>query len=401
MFFSDLPELQPDPVLRTAREFAEDAAPGKVDLGIGIYKDEHGQASILRAVKAAELHLVETQSSKAYLTPAGDPAYTDATASLLFGDAPALREGRVRTLQTPGGTAALRVAAQFLARSRGAAKIHLPDPTWANHTTLFGDAGLTVVQYPYFERSSGTLRFDAMIDTLGKAAPGDIVLLHGCCHNPTGVDLSRAQWTQLSHLLEQRGLLPLIDLAYQGFGDGLEEDAAPLRLLAGMLPELIVASSYSKNFALYRDRAAALSIVVRPGSDADRARGHLIRVVRGLYSMPADHGAAVVRHVLTTPALRSLWSDELASMRNRVLAMRRALVQALAHEGAQGFDAIAAHRGMFSLLDVAPSQVEWLRRQHHVYLDLSGRMNVAGLTRENLAPVAKALARVLGHGEGR
>lgn len=397
MAFSDLEAVPPDPILGMAQLFADDPAPHKVDLGIGIYKDEHGTAPILRSVKAAERWLLETQATKAYLSSAGNPALNQATAQLLLGDShPALSDDRVRSVQTPGGTSALRVAADFLRTHNPGCNVWLPDPTWTNHPAIFTAAGLALAHYPYYEAATARLLFEPMVDALSRATRGDVVLLHGCCHNPTGADLNRQQWDALTELLARSGLIPLVDLAYQGFGGGLDDDAYGLRTLARELPEVIVASSYSKNFALYRERVGAVTLISRRGGYADRARAHLMRVIRPNYSMPPDHGAAVVAHVLMDAALRAAWQIELVAMSGRIHDMRRLLAQRLRGRTPRNYDFIADQRGMFTSLGLKGDAVVRLRQEHSVHISSSGRINVAGLTRSNVAHVADALVAIQG-----
>jgi aspartate aminotransferase len=395
MLFSALAPIPPDPILGMAQLFAADPSPHKVDLGIGIYKDETGAAPVLASVKAAEQQLVDQQTSKAYLSSAGNPEFNRVTAQLLLGEShPALADDRVRAVQTPGGTAALRVAADFIRTHRPSSTVWLPDPTWANHPAIFGAAGLRLARYPYYESAGARLLFDRMIDTLSRAAAGDVVVLHGCCHNPTGADLSEAQWDALAETLRRSSAIPLVDLAYQGFGAGIEADAYAVRKLARDLPEMLIASSYSKNFALYRDRAGAITLVSDRGIDADLVRAHLLRTIRTNYSMPPDHGAAVVAHILSSPAARSVWESELLTMAGRIRQMRTLLAQQLRGRTPRSYDFIAAQRGMFTSLGLTPQDVVRLRVEHSVHISSSGRINLAGLTRSNVARVADALVAV-------
>lgn len=392
--FADLAPPPPDPILGIAQIFNADRATDKVDLGIGIYKDESGEAPILASVKTAEAWLVETQTSKRYLSSAGNPEYNRLTRGLLFGEGSDVFE-RARTIQTPGGTGALRVAADFLKKLRPeGARVFIPDPTWANHNLLFTTAGHRVVVYPYYDVARGTLRFDEMMAALAGIGPGDIVLLHGCCHNPAGADPDPAQWAAIADLLERTGATPLIDLAYLGFGEGLEADAQSTRLLASRLPEVIVASSYSKNFALYRDRAGALSLIARTPTEADRAHAHLLPVVRANYSMPPDHGAAVVAHILGDTALRAQWEAEVAEMRVRIHSMRGRLSDQLAGSNTRDYGFIGRQRGMFAMLGLAQDVVERMRGEHRVYVGTGGRINIAGLTERNVSHVAAAIAAI-------
>lgn len=392
--FADLAPPPPDPILGIAQIFNADPATDKVDLGIGIYKDESGEAPILASVKTAEAWLVENQKSKRYLSSAGNPDYNRLTRALLFGAGSDIFE-RARTIQTPGGTGALRVAADFLKKLRPeGARVFIPDPTWANHNLIFTTAGHEVVVYPYYDVARGTLRFDEMMAALADIGPGDIVLLHGCCHNPAGADPDPAQWAAIAELLERAGAIPLVDLAYLGFGEGLEADAASTRLLAARLPEVIVASSYSKNFALYRDRAGALSLIAKTPGEADRAHAHLLPVVRANYSMPPDHGAAVVAHILGDAALRAQWESEVAEMRARIHRMRARLSDQLAGSNARDYGFIARQRGMFAMLGLTQDVVERMRGEHRVYVGTGGRINIAGLTERNVEHVAAAIATI-------
>jgi len=395
MLFSALAPIPPDPILGMAQLFAADPSSHKVDLGIGIYRDENGAAPVLTSVKAAEQWLLEHQASKAYLSSAGNPEFNHLTAQLLLGEShPALSDDRVRTVQTPGGTAALRVAADFIRAHRPNSTVWLPDPTWANHPAIFGAAGLKLATYPYYEAAGARLLFDRMIDALSHAEAGDVVVVHGCCHNPTGADLSEEQWDVLAGTLRRSSAVPLVDLAYQGFGVGLEGDAYSVRKLARDLPEVLIASSYSKNFALYRDRAGAITLVSGRGVDADLVRAHLLRTIRTNYSMPPDHGAAVVAHILTSPTCRPVWESELLVMSERIRQMRGLLAQQLRGRTARSYDFIATQRGMFTSLGLKAEDVVRLRVEHSIHISSSGRINVAGLTRSNVSRVAEALVAV-------
>ncbi|WP_334191688.1 amino acid aminotransferase [Pararhodobacter sp.] len=394
MLFEGLTTPSPDPILGMAARFNADPAPDKVDMGIGVYMDDHGRAPVLESVKQAEAKLLKDQSSKAYLSSAGHETYNHHIRALLLGtDHPAI--DRARTIQTPGGTGALRVAADFLQALKGACRVWIPDPTWANHRGLFAGAGHSVSTYRYLDAETGGVAFEAMMADLAPLGPGDVVILHGCCQNPTGADLTPAQWAEVGELLRARGAVPLIDIAYQGFGQGLDEDAAGLRLLADTQPEMLIASSCSKNFALYRERVGALTLVSQSVESADRALGHLLPVVRANYSMPPDHGAAVVAQILGDPDLRALWIAELTQMRERLIGVRAALAGAMNQTGGRDYGFIARNRGMFVQLDLSPAQVDYLREHEHIHLSRSGRMNVAGLNRANVARVGAAVGRLL------
>lgn len=393
MLFSELDELPPDVILGIAQAFRADSSPLKVDLGIGIYKDDQGHSPVLASVKAAEKWLVAHQSSKSYLSSAGNSEFNSAVAELLFGSGFEARyEGRIRSIQTPGGSGALRVIADFLRSTSPTSKIWLPNPSWATHQPIFAACGLTIQRYPYYEVSSGKLLFDDMCAALGSAKANDIIVLHGCCHNPTGEDLDRSQWGRVADLLEQTRATPLVDLAYQGFGDGLEEDTYAVRLLAGRVPEMLVASSCSKNFSLYRDRVGALTTIAQSRAASVTLQEHLAKAVRANYSMPPDHGASIVAHILNDTDLRVQWQEELETMRSRIAFMRRLFAQELTRSMGGDFGSLARQKGMFSLLDLSAAQIGRLRERHHVYMISTGRINVAGLTRENVARVAAGIA---------
>jgi aromatic-amino-acid transaminase len=393
--FETLSPAQPDKILALIGLFRDDPRPGKIDLGVGVYKDAAGNTPIMRAVREAEKRLYAEQTSKAYLGLAGDTGFDAAMVRLVFGADADL--SRIRAAQAPGGSGALRLVAELLKRARPDAAVWLSDPTWPNHLPLIRAAGAATREYPYFDAATGSVRFDEMLEALRRAAPGDIVLLHGCCHNPTGANLDPGQWSALADLLVQCGLFPFVDLAYQGFGDGLEEDAAGLRLLAARLPEMAVAASCSKNFSVYRDRVGAALLMGRNAAEADIAFGQLLSVARGMYSMPPDHAAAAVRIVLTDDALRADWRAELEAMRRRMVSLREGFADALRRQSNSGrFDFLARHRGMFSRLGATPEEVERLRVEHAVYMVGDGRINVAGLPEDRLDALAAAVVSVMG-----
>jgi len=393
--FETLKAAEPDKILALMEIFREDNRPGKVDLGVGVYKDNAGNTPIMHAIREAEKRLYEQQTTKTYLSPVGDRAFIAAIMKLALGDKADL--SRVRGVQAPGGSGALRVLAEVLHRARPGATVWLSDPTWPNHLPLIGATGLQTGTYPYFDGATGTVRFDAMMDALKKVRSGDIVLLHGCCHNPTGANLNRAQWSDIADLLVERGLFPFVDLAYQGFGDGLEEDAYGVRLLASRVPEMAVAVSCSKNFSVYRDRVGAALIIGRSAEEADIALGQLGGVARSLYSMPPDHAAAAVRIVLEDEALRRDWTEELEAMRLRMISLRVGFAEALRRQSnSDRFDFLARHRGMFSRLGITPEQVNRLREEHGVYIIGDSRINVAGLPQDGLDGLAAAVVQVVG-----
>ncbi|MBL8583609.1 MAG: aspartate/tyrosine/aromatic aminotransferase, partial [Rhizobiaceae bacterium] len=374
--------------------FRDDPRANKLDLGVGVYKDSAGRTPIIGAVRKAEKRLHETQDTKSYLGMAGDLAFNAAMARLVFGENADL--SRIRGCQAPGGSGALRLIAELIRRAKPGATIWLSDPTWPNHVPLLEAAGLKTRPYPYFDAATGEVTFDAMMPALAEAPAGDIVLLHGCCHNPTGADLNAAQWQAVADLVAARGLIPFVDLAYQGFGDGLDEDAYGVRLLASRVPEMLVAASCSKNFSVYRDRVGIAFILARNPAEADIAAGQIASVARGIYSMPPDHGAATVRIILEDEALRAEWRTELDAMRQRMMALREGLADALRrHTNSDRFDFITRHRGMFSRLGLTPQQVERLREEHAVYMVGDSRINVAGLREDALDRLAAAIAGVL------
>ena len=395
MLFSELDALAPDVILGIAQAFRADASPTKVDLGIGIYKDDYGQSPVLPSVKAAEKWLLDHQNSKSYLSSAGNPEFNTAILELLFGRVvEAEYEGRIRSIQTPGGSGALRVIGDFLKAVSPTTRIWLPNPTWATHQPIFAACGLSIQRYPYYDILSGNLLFDEMRESLGVAKANDVIVVHGCCHNPTGKDLELSHWSSVADIFERTRAIPLIDLAYQGFANGLEEDAHAVRFLAKRLPELFVASSCSKNFSLYRERVGALTTVAQSRDASATLQEHVARAVRANYSMPPDHGASIVAHILKNADLRVQWKDELETMRSRIASMRVRFAQELTRSAGRDYGAIAGQKGMFSLLDLSPQAIARLREKHHVYMISTGRINIAGLTRENVARVAADIAEV-------
>jgi aspartate aminotransferase len=395
--FETLELMPPDAILGLMEAFRADPRDQKIDLGVGVYKDDRGETPVLAAVKRAEERLLAQESSKSYIGPAGAEGFNAQMQALLLGDALSSRiDKRTSVVQTPGGCGALRVAAEFVLRCRPDAVIHVPDPTWANHEPLLGDAGLEIRAYPYFDRATSALRFDAMASHLGGLGPGDLVLLHGCCHNPCGADLDRAQWQAVLELAQERGFTPVVDLAYQGLGDGLEEDAFGVRLLAAELPELIVATSCSKNFGLYRERTGAIVLVSGDAKTAGSVRSQLLNVIRGIYSMPPSHGGAIVETILGDDELRADWLRELASMRERINSLRSLLVKRFADRGDAGrFSFIERQRGMFSFLGISEAQVQVLREEHGIYMVDSSRINVAGASQDNVDRLCDAVMSVL------
>ena len=373
--FDALTRQPDDPLLALIGLFRADERAGKVDLGVGVYRDETGATPIFRAVKAAERRLVETQPTKAYVGPEGDPVFLERLWALTTGET-----GRGRAtaaLQTPGGSGALRIAADLMARM-GVKGIWLGLPSWPNHASIFKAAGLEVVTYPFFDIPSQTVLFEQMMDALSGAAPGDAVLLHASCHNPTGAGLSAEQWRAVSDLVAARGLLPLVDIAYQGYGRGLDEDAAGLRTLLAAVPEALVAVSCSKSFGLYRERAGAIYAACGSAETALSVRSNLAALARTSYSMPPDHGAAIVATILGDEALKADWMAEIETMRLRIASIRERLATGLSGRW-QVLTAIREQEGMFSLLPLEEADVLKLRAEHAIYMPTSGRINIAGL----------------------
>lgn len=391
-----LPRVPEDPILGISAAFRRDTAPVKVDLGVGVYKDEAGATPVLTSVRKAEALVLAAQASKTYLSPVGNPGFNAGMLDLVLGAGHAGRKGQAIAVQGPGGSGALRLGAELIRLANPAAVVHVSDPTWANHMPLIGGAGLKVEKYPYYDAATHAVRSDAMLAYLDALPSGSVVLLHGSCHNPTGQDLTSAEWDAIGTTAQKRGLIPFVDLAYLGFGGTLEEDAGPVRMLAQRVPEMLVAVSCSKNFGLYRERTGALIVVASDSTQADVCAGQLGRIARTLYSMPPDHGAAIVDKVLSDAALRGEWLGEVAAMNHRMRELRVLLARELAAQiPGSSFDWIVSQRGMFSRLDLTPDQVVRLREQHHVYVAPDGRVNVAGISPKNVGHVAAAVAAVL------
>jgi aspartate aminotransferase len=395
--FEHLPVLAPDPILGLSIAFKKDNNPAKIDLGVGVYKDEQGNTPILKAVVEAQKQLMETEKSKVYITPQGVQGFIDGMLQLILGKAnPVLLANRVAAVQAPGGCGALRILAELLKRCDPDTKVWVSDPTWANHIPLIGDAGLEIVTYPYFNKATASIKFDEMMSCLANAKKGDVVLLHGCCHNPTGADLTREQWQSLAKLANEVGFLPFIDLAYQGFGDGLEEDAYGLRLMAESVPEIIIAASCSKNFGLYRERVGLAALITHDSANRDIVQSQIQSVARGIYSMPPSYGGALVDIILADESLNSLWQSEVTEMRERMIQLRMLLVDSLAAQGAsKDFSFINHQKGMFSFLCIAPEQVQKLRNENSIYFVDSSRVNIAGINTKNVDILAAAISGVL------
>jgi len=392
--FQNLDRLKADAILGLMAKYRADTFSQKVDLGVGVYRDSRGDTPVLECVRRAEHIVLESQSTKTYVAAAGREEFNSAVEELVLGAAHiARRERRARTVQAPGGCGALRVGAELIRAAAPGATVHVSDPTWGNHTPLLGSSGLRLERYPYYDARSHELRFAAMLERLDRAPPGDVVLVHACCHNPSGADLDIDQWRTLTELLERRRLTPFLDLAYQGFGADLIADVAAVRLVTERLPEALIAVSQSKNFGMYRERVGALIVISENESRADAALSHVLQIARSIYSMPPDHGAAVAACIFADPGLRQTWMLELAAMRDRISGMRTSLaahLRATAHDGS--FDFIETQHGMFSLLGVSATAVERLRDKHHIYMTADSRMNLAGLMPQNVAYVAEAIA---------
>jgi aspartate aminotransferase len=392
-----LDRLAPDPILGLMAAFRADSDPHKVDLGVGVYRDDHGDTPILKAVRQAEQSVLARQNTKSYVAAAGNPGFNQAMERLVFGaDHTALTGGRVRTIQAPGGCGALRLGAELIRAASPDSVVHVSTPTWANHIPLLSGCGLKLERYPYFDAATGGVNFEAMSAALERLPPRAVVLLHASCHNPTGADLNEAQWRELLGIFKRRNLLPFIDMAYQGLGTGVVEDAYGIRLFCSELPEVAVAVSCSKNFGLYRERTGSLHVVTETKPAAEAVLTQLVRIARSIYSMPPDHGAAIVQEILDNSTLRHTWEDEVAAMRKRIQGLRHDAVQQLRNFCPQrDFGFIEAQRGMFSYLGVTVEQVRELQTRHHVYMTDDSRINVAGLRRENLEYFAQAVAAVL------
>jgi len=392
-----LERLPTDPILGLMGMYRADTDPRKVDLGVGVYRNDLGETPILGAVRRAEQAVLSRQATKSYVAPAGNASFNQAMAKLVLGEAhPALVADRVRSIQAPGGCGALRLGAEVFRSAQPDTVVHVSTPTWANHVPLLSGCGLKLERYPYYDAATGGVKFDEMLGYLDRLPARSVVLLHASCHNPTGADLSEAQWRELLGVFKRRSLAPFIDIAYQGLGSGVAEDAYGIRLFCAELPEVAVAMSCSKNFGLYRERTGCLHIISESPTAGDAILSHLVRIARSIYSMPPDHGAAIVNEILTDGTFREEWSEELGSMRKRIAGLRHEVVKQLAKAAPdRDFGFIARQQGMFSFLGVTTPQVQSLREKHHVYMTDDSRMNVAGLRADNIEYFAKAVAQVL------
>jgi len=395
--FTDLKPLPADPILGLSVLFQADTNPKKVDLGVGIYKDDSGATPIMGSIRTAYTALAENEASKAYVSPMGWPGYTDACMKMVLGEQfAASNSNQLAAIQTPGGCGALRLGFDLIAASNPAATVWVSNPTWANHVPIITAAGLPSKQYDYYDSERGLVDIDAMLNSLKKAKAGDVVLLHACCHNPTGADLSSHGWQKAIELILEKGLFPFIDMAYHGFATGLEEDAQEVRSAFAAIPELLLSYSCSKNFGLYRERAGALIAKGASETASPALATNMAKIARQSYSMPPAHGAALVTTVLNDPVLRSGWETELTSMRRRIITLRRGLDSALATLGtADRLGNVANQNGMFSLLNLSPEQVARLQKEYAIYMPGNGRINIAGLTVNNIPYVAESLNALL------
>jgi aspartate/tyrosine/aromatic aminotransferase len=393
--FETIPVAPPDPILGLTEAFKADSNPDKINLGVGVYRDESGVTPIFDAVKEAERRLLDSEQTKTYLPISGLPEYAGAVQHLVFGaESEIVGSGRAATVQTPGGTGALRVAADLLRKFNPAATVWVSRPTWSNHRGVFGEAGFEMKEYPYYDADAKAIDADGMLDALRGIPAGDVVVLHACCHNPTGMDLSADQWAAVAATLADGAAVPLLDFAYQGFGEGLDADADGVRVVCGACAEAFVANSFSKNFGLYNERVGALSAICREPNAAAATMSQLKIAIRRNYSNPPAHGAAVVTTVLNDAGLRERWERELDAVRARIHEMRSLLVKGLGDRGLD-FEFLLGQTGMFSYTGLSKDQVTELREQHSVYMVGSGRINVAGISRGNVERLCDAIAGVV------
>jgi aspartate/tyrosine/aromatic aminotransferase len=395
--FETLTAAPPDAILGLTEAFKKDENPDKINLSVGVYQDASGTTPVLESVKEAERRLVETETTKAYMPISGNPRYGELVRRLLFGDDhEVVTSGRAATIHAPGGTGALRVAGDFLKTSLPHSGVWVSKPTWPNHHGVFTAAGAHLEEYPYFDAANNCLGFEEMLAWLKELQTGEVVLLHGCCHNPSGIDPTPEQWKQIGDVISERKLLPLVDFAYQGFADGIEQDAAGLREICRPGQELLVASSFSKNFGLYRERVGALTAVTADAAAAAVVMSRLKQTVRANYSNPPAHGGGIVATVLDDEELTAKWENEVAEMRDRINGMRQSFVDAMKERAPEhDFSFITQQRGMFSFSGLTPMQVDELRSKYSIYIVGSGRINVAGITPANLDRLCDAVAAVL------
>ncbi|MBJ7539990.1 amino acid aminotransferase [Marinomonas transparens] len=397
--FKHLQAVSGDPLLALIIAHKQDPNPNKIDLGVGVYKDDNGHTPILNSVKKAEAILLEQEDSKSYLGIYGATEFEPIIQNLVLGENnEIITSKRIRSTQTPGGTGALKVAADFISANLKDARLWVSDPTWGNHESIFNSAGVEVKAYPYYDPATNGLRFDAMMATLeAEANEGDVLLLHACCHNPTGIDLQKEHWEVITEFVKKRGLLPLVDAAYQGFGDGLDEDLAGLRHMASRVPNMLIANSFSKNFGIYRDRCGGLSVIADTAEEANNAFSIIGQAIRANYSMPPAHGAAVVYTIMNDPKLKAEWEEEVTAMRDRINGLRKKLVDKLASSGvSKNFAFIQDQRGMFSYSGLTIEQVRTLRSEYAIYIADTGRMSIAGVSDTNIDYLCESIAKVVG-----
>ena len=395
--FESLKPVAMDPILGLMAAFRADDRTTKIDLGVGVYMNDQGHTPVMASVKEAEAQLMQLETTKSYQGIAGDPGYNQHMLELLFGpEHSILSSGRVKTIQAPGGSGALRVGAEVIQRARPESKLWVGVPTWPNHIPLLGSAGFEIKEYPYYDRDTKQINADAMMETLRQVPAGDMVLLHGCCHNPTGADLTRAQWDLIADLALERGFIPFIDTAYQGLGDGLDEDAYGLRMMADRLPELLVASSCSKNFGLYRERTGSITFIAENAKQADIVASQAMSVARQIYSMPPAHGALIVSLILGDAALRANWETELTEVRSRIQSMRTLLTDSIQNNAAGvDFSHVQQQKGMFSFLGLNTDQLDQLRNEFGIYIVSSSRVNLAGINSSNIGYLSSSILSVL------
>ena len=395
MFFERIEAAPADPILGLTDAFRNDPNPEKINLGVGVYQNEEGQTAILKCVKAAEKTLLETETSKSYLPITGLPEYGRLARELIFGKGSEYVDGgRAVSCHCPGGTGALRIGADFIVQQNVASTVWISDPTWANHYQIAKSAGLKFERYPYYDRANHCLAFDRMLETLSQAHEGDVVLLHACCHNPTGIDPTPEQWEILAKFLAEKKLLPFIDFAYQGFGNGIDEDAFGVRTIAKHCSEMLIASSFSKNFGMYNERVGVLTIVSADNATAANVFSQMKIAVRTAISNPPAHGEKVVAAILSNPELRAMWESELSQMRERIHEMRGLLSAKLKDAGAGDYDFINSQYGMFSFSGLDKEQVEALRKDFGIYIVGSGRICVAGINHKNIDRLVEAITAV-------
>ncbi|MCO4784884.1 MAG: aspartate/tyrosine/aromatic aminotransferase [Marinomonas atlantica] len=397
--FKHLKAVPGDPLLALIVAHQQDTNPKKIDLGVGVYKDDFGRTPILESVKKAEALMVSNEETKSYLGVYGDANFAPLIQTLLLGnDSDIIKQKRIQSSQTPGGTGALKVAADFISANLKGARLFVSDPTWGNHVSIFNSAGVEVIDYPYYDAQTNDVRFDDMMAFLNaEMKEGDVLLLHACCHNPTGVDLKIEHWQALTDFVNTRHVLPLVDAAYQGFGDGLDEDMAGLRHMAERVPNMLIANSFSKNFGIYRDRCGGLSVIAESSDEASNAFSIIGQAIRANYSMPPAHGATVVYTIMNSPELHVLWEQEVTQMRNRINGLRGQLVEKLAASGvSKDFSFIAKQRGMFSYSGLTLEQVRKLRSDYSIYIADTGRMSVAGVSDSNIDYLCESIASVVG-----